>query len=375
MNRRFSYLLLAAAVFIVAGVLARWRTETGFTALVRFGHAWDERRLPAVAAQRIAVVPGAGYDGQFYAQLAVSPDVRSPEVQRALDLPQYRARRMLAPVIAHVLGFGSPWAALNAYALLNLAAWLLLAWRLWRYLGPIGGHEAAVWCACLLSLGVLDSVRFSLTDLPAMLALFFAVECLESGGKSWAVVALALGGLVRETSVMAGTIFAPVDRHDRRGWREAAVRAALAGLPVLAWSAWLAVNLPPDAGGFTGNFSWPGVALARHLGICASAIVGGDFDGRYTFGIVAALGLAYQACFVLRRAAEPSPWTRAGLPFAVLFWCLGDFVWHGYWAVARACLPLTFAYNLTLPRDRFFWWRITLGNAFLLHGLVRFLPG
>ncbi len=375
MSRRLSCFYLAATVFVVAGVLARWQAETGFSALVRFGHEWDARRLPAVVAHPHAIVADAGYDGQFYAQLAVDPNVLAPEVQRALDLPQYRARRILLPAIAHVFGCGSAWAALNIFALLNLAAWLVLAWHLRRYVAPMGMHGVAIWAACLLGLGALDSIRFSLTDLPAMLALFLAVEAWEVGRKNWATFYLALGGLVRETSIFAVTLFAPADAHDRGGWRGTAARATLAALPLLAWSAWLALSLPRDAGGFAGNFDWPGFALVRQLGTCVRAIAAGDFDGRFTFGLLAAVGLAYQSCFVLRRATEPSAWIRVGLPFAVLFWVLGDFVWHGYWAVARACLPLTFAYNLTLPRDRHFGWRMVLGNAFLVHGLVRFFPG
>jgi len=378
MSRLHRLFYFAAAAFVVAGVLARWRSDTGFSALVRFGHAWDERRLAAVAAHPLAVVPGAGYDGQFYAQLAVDPRVSSPAVQQALDLPQYRARRILLPAIARVLGGGSAWATLNFYALLNLAAWLVLAWRLWRRVAPLGGRGLAVWSACLLGLGALDSVRFALTDLPATLAMFLAVESWETGRKRMAVVWVALGGLTRETSVLAGTLFVPTDRRDARGWLAGGGRALVAALPLLAWSAWLAWELPPDAGGLAGNFDWPGFALVRHAGICAHAIAGGDFDGRYTFGVVAAIGLAYQAGFVLRRAStagDAVPWVRVGLPFAVLFWFLGDNVWHGYWAVARACLPLTLAFNLLLPADRHFWWRLALGNAFLVHGIVRFMPG
>lgn len=366
---------MAAVAFVVVCLAAQWRPDTGFTALIRFGHDFDSRRLAAIARTPIAIVHDGGYDGQFYASLAVDPEVRSAEVQRALDLPQYRARRILLPVVAHVLGLGNARATLSVFALLNLAAWLVLAGRFWIRVAPWGGRGVAVWGACLLSLGALDSVRFSLTDLPAMLALFLAVECLEDGRHRWAVVWLAIGGLVRETTLLAATLFAPGDPRDRRGWFVAGGRAALAALPLMAWTGWLAWSLPRDAGGFAGNFDWPGFALVRHAATCGRAIAAGNFDGRYTFGLIAAAGFIYQSWFVLRRAREASAWVRVGVPFAVLFWFLGDYVWHGYWAVARACLPLTFAYNLLLPRDRGFWWRLALGNACLLHGIVRFIPG
>ena len=38
-------------------------------------------------------------------------------------------------------------------------------------------------------------------------------------------------------------------------------------------------------------------------------------------------------------------------------------------------LPLTLAFNLTLPASgRGFWWRFALGNACALHAIYRLLP-
>jgi hypothetical protein len=45
-------------------------------------------------------------------------------------------------------------------------------------------------------------------------------------------------------------------------------------------------------------------------------------------------------------------------------------VWHGYWAVARVCLPLTFAFVRIAPIG----WLAALANLFLLHGIYRMLP-
>ncbi|MBS0633312.1 MAG: hypothetical protein JSS11_15480, partial [Verrucomicrobia bacterium] len=65
---------------------------------------------------------------------------------------------------------------------------------------------------------------------------------------------------------------------------------------------------------------------------------------------------------------------RLGLPFAVLFWILGDHVWHGYWAVARTMLPLTFAFNRALLAEPRFTRSLIAGNLFVLHSVYRFLP-
>jgi hypothetical protein len=112
----------------------------------------------------------------------------------------------------------------------------------------------------------------------------------------------------------------------------------------------------------------------RHLAGCARELGRGNFDSRYLFGLIGAAGLAGQSIYLLRRWRDPDRWLRLGLPFAVLFWFLGDQVWHGYWAVARTLLPMTFAFNRALLAERRAGARLVAGNLFVLHGICRFLP-
>ena len=77
-----------------------------------------------------------GYDGQFYAQLAVEPLLRDRRIDEALDTPPYRARRILFSWTAYLLGLGRPAWILKVYAVQNIVAWLLLAWLLLRWFPP-----------------------------------------------------------------------------------------------------------------------------------------------------------------------------------------------------------------------------------------------
>lgn len=370
-SRPLLFLRLAAVLFVVGCVAACWHAGTGFTSLLRFGHAFDGRRLPAVEKLPVAVVPGPGYDGQFYAQLAVQPDVTSPEIQHALDLPAYRARRILLPLIAHIAGAGDPWLTLQSYALINPLCWLLLAWCWWRWLPEHGARGTVVWLLCLLSLGTLDSIRFSLTELPMLLCLVLAVRALEGKRPALAALAFTAAGFIRETALFALAAFQPTGPATRRrAWLTAAVCAA----PVALWCLLLIHLSPSAAAGVSGNFDWPGFALARHLGTCTGELLHGNFDSRYLFGLIGALCLAYQSIWVLCRLRTTDPWLRLGLPFAVLFWILGDHVWHGYWAVARTMLPLTFAFNRALLAETRFTRPLIAGNLFVLHSVYRFLP-
>ena len=369
------WLYLATTVVFILLVAARWDARTGFTSLLRFGDDFSDSRIPTIAKLPVSSVSGIGYDGQFYAQLAVESDPRAPALQKALDLPRYRARRILLPWIAHGLAAGDPWRALNVYAVLNIGAWLAAAWWLGKRVEPEGFRGLAVWIACLFGVGALDSVRFALTDLPAMLAILIAVDLSLRGRRTSAAIVLGLGGLVRETTILAAPLFLRPWPKNRTSWLASAVRGAIVVLPLAIWVGWLMAKMPADVGtGVEGNFDWPGLALGRHLLTCFKALCSGDTDSRYTFGAVAALGLAYQSGFVLSRLKEDSVWISVAVPFAVLFWLLGDAVWHGYWAAERALLPLTFAFNLLLLRERRFWWQFILANACLIHGIYRFLP-
>ena len=75
---------------------ARYDSKTGFTSVIRFGDLYAETRHPAIRAVPHAQETNSwGYDSQWYATLAVDPNLRNPELQNSLDAPSYRARRIL----------------------------------------------------------------------------------------------------------------------------------------------------------------------------------------------------------------------------------------------------------------------------------------
>jgi hypothetical protein len=368
--------MAVATLFVLAMVAVRWDPRTGFTSLLSFGGPKFEQRLPALRTLPIAQDKDTGYDGQFGAQLAVSPDPRSPEIRSALDNPAYRARRIFLAWTAHVIGGGGPWRVLQVYALQNLAIWLGLAWLVWRELRPPSDTRAvAVWVSCMLTIGALDCVRLSLTDLFAVFLLALAVRALARG-RPWAAAgALAVAGLTRESSLLGGAVLWPAGEQGRRARLLAAARIACAAFPLLAWMAWLACAVSREGTFGRNNFDWPCSAFVRHCSLCVDRLAHGDFDSRHLFGLIGALGLAGQSLHLLLRPRWTEPWWRVGAGFALLFWFLGDDVWKGYWAAARALLPMTFAFNILAPDDRRFWARLTLANAGLvLHGIWRMLP-
>jgi hypothetical protein len=362
------------SLLLFAGlVLAKFSPATGFTSLLRFGSAWQERRLPAVKARPVAIIPNSsGYDGQFYAQVALDPSLRDPSLAAALDAPAYRARRILAPATAWLLGLGQPAWILQVYALLNVACWLALAWLLRGEIDGTDGQAFARWFGCLFSMGVLESVRQSLVDLPALLLLLLAVRAWQ-GNRTWrSTVWLALGHLAREANSLATlALLASPSAAPRRNLRT----LALSALPLGLWALYVASRFPTSSAGSTslGNFTWPLLGAFKQLLLSSREVVHGNLDGRHAFGLLAMAGFALQAGLLWQQRRFSAPWWRIGVAYSILLLLLGPWVWSGYWAVCRAVLPLTIAFNLLLPAGRTFWPLWILGNLTMLHAVWRFL--
>ena len=266
-----------------------------------------------------------GYDGQFYAQLAVRPDPADPEVQRALDTPAYRARRMLLPWVAHLLGAGRPAWVLQVYALLNVASWLALAALLWRWFPPVGAERTLRWLGVLFSAGLLASVRNALADGPSLLLLAAGMRWLELR-RSWlAAATLGLAGLARETSVLAGVAFLDGLRKSWRDWGRTCVQGVLVVLPVALWLFYLRHVLPQEGGAGAGNFALPFSGVCNRAVSLWTVLRGADHVPFYTWYSLALLvSLVVQACFFLLRPRWSDPWWRVGAIHAVLLVFLGD---------------------------------------------------
>ena len=72
-----------------------------------------------------------GYDGQFYAALAMDPFMRNHDTVAALDNPAFRGSRMMIPLLAWILSLGNAGVAVYIYQFLcwglGIAAIFLVA--------------------------------------------------------------------------------------------------------------------------------------------------------------------------------------------------------------------------------------------------------
>lgn len=358
---------LVAVAFFLFLVGRFWHPVYGFTAFVQLDAGSRERMISALREQPIYTYPDhGGYDGVYYAQIACDPSLRDPDLGRALDNFSYRARRILPSAVAWVLGAGQPRWVIHAFTLVNVAAWLALAWLLWRLLEVEDWPSLLAWGGVMFSAGALASVRLSLTDLPSLALVAGAYLAVDHGRHSLASNVLAAAALARETALAA---FAGLLR---RPWLSSQniLRAIAVAAPLAVWLFYVRTRAGTVEQGW-GNFSVPVLGLIEKWRAALAALRSVEDKPLAWTTLLATLGLTTQATFMLTRWRPDDRWWRLGAVFAGMLLCLGTVVWEGYpGAATRALLPLTLAFNLVAYRTRAPLAWLVLGNLTVFSGLL-----
>jgi hypothetical protein len=361
----------AAVVLVIlflTSVARFYHPGTGFTAFIAFpdGHEHVSAAMRDVPHFHYG---RDSYDGQFYAQRALDPLVRDAAYDRAMDLAPYRARRILFSWTAYALGLGRPAWILEAYALQNVAAWLVLAVLLTRWMPLSSVRGLALWAACLFSHGMLWSVRFALLDAPSLVLISLAVLMVEKGRPLTAACVTGVAGLGRETNVLA--LAAQRIPHDWRSLARLAGALVIAVLPLLIWLDYLRSIYRTTLLSGTNQLVLPGTALIetwRNVLFEQIPMHGAwSLQGLWLWLLFA---LAAQACYVIVRLAYKLPWWRVALAYAVLMLLLDrDLANPNTGAITRVLLPLTVGFNVLLtsePSARRFWPWFVAGNTHLV---------
>lgn len=313
-----------------------------------------------------------GYDGQFYAELAVDPLLRDPAVDRALDAAPFRARRILFSWTAYGLGLGRPSWILQAYALQNAIAWLVLAFVLLRWFPPDSVRDRALWFASLFNIGLIWSVRYSLLDGPSLLLLALAMAAVEGGRLAVGALLVGIAGLGRETNLLA--IPALVDPTERRAraWLVQIACVGLAMAPLLVWIDYLysvyrtlVFTAGNTMGGFLHGYLW----LVQGTW---NGLVGYSLSASKLFAVFAVVAVTVQSVTMLARPVWSSPWWRMGCAYVGLFVFLGPIGMEGDpGTFLRLVLPLSLAFNVLIPRDAPWFWPVAAaGNLTVFQGIA-----
>jgi len=361
----------ATIAVLLGGVASYYDSSSGFTALIGFGGKQAASVVPALRDLPHRATRGtAGYDGQFYVQMAVDPLLEDPLTDRAMDVAPLRARRILLSWTAYILGFGRPAWILQVFALQNVLAWIALTFVLRRWFALTTARGLALWLATVFSAGLLWSIRFALLDGPSLLLIALAVASVESGRRWLAAGICGIGGLARETNVLS--LFGLIDPAE---WKSARSIARQAGFVVLALVP-LAIWFDYIHSIYRSQIFTSGETLARpfagavwrtHLAL--EEFTGGGYQRpAMTFAMVAAF--VTQIGLLVARPRWQEPWWRIGVAYAALLPLLGQPLWTGTPpTVIRVELPLLVAFNVglrTVERRDAFWLLLACGNVSLL---------
>lgn len=366
MSRRCQivFLLLLAALPVCI-VTKEFSTEHGFLTLPMFGNAFLPQALPIVREINPPVSSEHGYDGQFYAQIALSPRLTDPDLRRAIEnLPPaqdsmgYRARRIGLPMLAYAVGLGHPAWILQAYSVLNLFFWLGMMGLLARYVGFGGIRERLLAVAILWTTGTLVSVERALTDLPSVALSMWGLLLSETHvGAAGGL--LALSTLFRETSVLSFPALVWIDRDHpprRLAWLLPVLIA-----PITLWLVYVRFQTPPQSSGlhlFTLPFVGWWEKMALHLSRRPMVLV----------ELLAPIAIVLQVVYIAFRPRLTSRWWRWGAGWAVLALVVGAPIWVEQFGYCRILLPLTVAFNvLVYQHERNWSYRLwfLLGNLWL----------
>jgi hypothetical protein len=297
------------------------------------------------------------------------PHLKDAALRKAVDSLPYRARRILFIWVAWVLAGGDPARALNVYAAQNIVCWFILAALLLRWFPPTSWGNCFRWAAVLYSFGLIFSVTGALLDGPSLLLTVVAMMLLESGRPWIGALVLGLSGLGKDTSVLAGSALRPPEFRNPRTWVPWLAQGALVLLPLAAWMVCLRLWLGNGNDIGARNFARPFAGLVNKLQDTLSSIYAGGYPNAVVtrIDLFVLVGLLAQFFFFAFRMRWSEPWWRVGASYAVLMIFLGDAVWENYpSAAARVLLPMTLAFNITVPRKRLWPILLVIGNLGVL---------
>jgi hypothetical protein len=385
---RFWRLAYGALVLCFLAIVASYYSrDTGFTVFLSLPANSHSYELPVVQAiPHVHNEVDGGYDGQFYAQMAVDPLLRDPAIDHAMDKAGYRTHRILFSWTAWAMGLGRPAWILQAYAFQNVIAWLVLAVVLCVWCPPRDARTFVLWAGALFTHGLLISVRNAVPDGPSVLLTALAVLAADRG-RPWISAAITgVAGLARETNILAGVALLR-ESYVGRGFSRA-VRLFAAGLlcvlPLALWFDYLRSIYGAEAFSGGGHITVPLSGLWWKLQATAGALAASGFTVK-TVANLASLGgffaqvaaLAWCTRLWMRDRSIASSWFQVAWVFLLLGLVAHRVVWDGSpGAFTRVTLPLAIGVNALLAlAPRAPWWLILGANLGGVSGLMAFLFG
>lgn len=301
LGRKFSpeiknVLISLFIVLIVLGYLYWGKFSGNITGFFRIGSVLS--LSPYLNPEQVFIFPGEiGYDGQQFLSLALDPGLQNPDTLAALDHPSYRYRRILYPLLGHLLGLGNP--ALIPYAMvaINAITIVLLVWIISLYFKSASYYPGqALFVLCIP--GVWMVLSLSTADLLSSLFLITAIYGYVQRKPSLTAIALGLGCLTRETMLLSWLGIGLVSLWERR--KEMIFPLLISPIPAVLWNLSVFNRHLPGHSGVSANFGFPFLGIGQkfaallHNGFTPKNL----FEG-FLFGLL--LAIAFTIFWIYRQ--------------------------------------------------------------------------
>lgn len=201
-----------------------------------------------------------GFDGQQFLSIAFDPFLHNPDTLSTLDSPRLRYRRILYPLLSHILGFGNVNLIPYAMVAINIAAIIGLNWIFTQYFNTKKWRSLFILCIP----GVWIVLSLSTADLLNSLLTIAAFYCYRNSQIGRTAILLSLAYLTKEVSVMMGIALILNSAWKRDGKQIVYLGAAF--LPAFVWNIYVLLRLKSQ--GFLGineNFGTPLLGITQKL--------------------------------------------------------------------------------------------------------------
>ena len=344
----------------------------GFAWLPRYGTEFHESKTKEFKKTNHIVTSKYGYDGQFYSQIALSPTLRQDGIEDALDVFNYRARRILFSWTAYAFGLGRPDWALQAYSVQNAIFWLLLAVLLLHWFPPNSWQNTIRYLGTLYAPGMIISATRALLDGPSLFLIALGAYLIEKNKSKTGYTALALSSLGKETNMLSAALIPLPQNADSSSILRYFKRGAFIAIPLGIWVLYVSI-LTGNGHGTSGanNFDYPLASWFSSLVDNLSTLFQEGFNAWNGVYFLMLVTLMAQALYFLLKPKPKSKWWRMGAVYALLMLILGEAVWQGHIGAAiRVVLPITLAFNILLPKTKRALPLLILVNSLSLAGVT-----
>ena len=345
------FFLVVLAILPAILLFNNYSHRNGFLDLLMFGDEFKASRLKEINDINPPTKSNSGYDGQFYAQIALDPLLIHDDTLHALDSMTYRTRRVGLPFMAFLLGIGKPLWVLHIYTLLNFVFWIILLLMLYHYLGFRYSRDFLLAVSVLWSSGTLASLSRALTDLPAVTLSILAAFLIAK--RNLAASLLSSAALCKETAALSFFLLAWPEKKGNLKPRQFFLSCLIMMLPFAAWLLYIHLRAKSDGFFGTNNFAPPFWGLISKMTTESEQLFKGFSFTRLNdilYELICPLSLVAQSFYLISKPKVHSSYWRLGVGFAILPYLIGSSIWVDQLTYSRVLLPLTICFNFLIHK-------------------------